>query len=563
MKTLAFALGFLLASTTFGELAIKLLNPTAQWEVAEFEVAGAPAFSNVFAPEPVTAVFTAPSGAKVKVAAFWNQEFSSKLEGSSEKLASQGEPGWRVRYTPAEPGQHAVEVSGARSTFAARPARRDNPFSGPVRIAANNRYFETNGSPLVLNGKNVCWHGSRGTFDYRDWFPAMRKAGENYARLWMAPWAFGIETDPNTLNKYRLDRAWQLDEVCDLALQNGIYLMLCFEYHGMYQTKPDFWGANNNWKINPYNAENGGPCGAPNDFFTNKKAKALYKMRLSYLIARYGAYPNLLCWQFFNEIDNVYNLLKGPDVANWHREMGAWLRENDPFGRLVTTSLTGSSDRAEIWSLPQMDFAMFHSYGLEQPAAKLPGILEGMRARYKKPVMLGEYGIDFRGFKREADPHFRGLRQGIWAGLLGGSVGTGMSWWWESLHAHHAYTNYAAVAEFLSKTKLGRGEWNPIQFGKSDRIVAAGLMGGSEAVLYVLNSAVSYPENVTATNVPAVEGESVILKSCPEGRFAAEWIDAATGKRLCTTSASSTGQDLVLPLPSFSEDIAAVLRRER
>jgi len=59
----------------------------------------------------------------------------------------------------------------------------------------------------------------------------------------------------------------------------------------------------------------------------------------------------------FNEIDNVFNTnLNGDDVVVWHREMGQWLHAHDPYGHLVTTSLTGGSERPEIWSLPEMDF---------------------------------------------------------------------------------------------------------------------------------------------------------------------------------------------------------------
>ena len=44
------------------------------------------------------------------------------------------------------------------------------------------------------------------------------------------------------------------------AERRGIYVMLCLDYHGMFEVKPDYWGGNNFWPRHPYNAANGGPC---------------------------------------------------------------------------------------------------------------------------------------------------------------------------------------------------------------------------------------------------------------------------------------------------------------
>src|SRR5262249_54867981 len=145
--------------------------------------------------------------------------------------------------------------------------------------------------------------------------------------------------------------------------ERGIYILLVLDYHGMFATQADSFGGNNYWPANPYNTANGGPCATPDAFFTSTNAEHVYEKRLRYLVARYGYRENLLAWEFFNEIDNDYSFLNGTDVAAWHGLMGTWLHTNDVFGHLETTSLTGSSDRPEIWSLPQMDYANYHSYG--------------------------------------------------------------------------------------------------------------------------------------------------------------------------------------------------------
>ncbi|RPI91559.1 MAG: DUF5060 domain-containing protein, partial [Chloroflexi bacterium] len=320
-----------------GAPQVTLLNTAELWQRADFRVANVPSAANVYDPEVirVDAVFTMPSARTLTVPAFWYQGYQRSLSGNNESLSATGSPEWRVRFTPPETGSYSVAVtirtngqlyaSSAPATFSvasnAPPSR-----SGYARIAPGGQYFETgDGQALRLIGENVCWHGGRGTYDYDAWFPAMQGAGENFARLWMWPFAFGIEAEANSLTRYNQSRAWQLDYVLRLAEQRGIYILLCLEYNGMFEVEHDAWNGNNYWPRNPYNITNGGPCLNQNGFFTNTTAQTIYQKRLRYLVARYGYSPNLLAWEFFNEIDNVYRYLNANDVAQWHGVMGGWL----------------------------------------------------------------------------------------------------------------------------------------------------------------------------------------------------------------------------------------------
>lgn len=451
------------------------------WQRAEFRVDHAPTAANNFDPDLIRldATFTPPSGRSLTVPAFWHQEFTRALQEGAEMLTPAGPPQWRVRFTPAEPGDYTLSLSiqingvvtGAPvvthfNVAAATPGARH----GWVRVAPDRRYFETSDSrPLRLIGENVCWseESGSGTFDYDRWFGAMRQAGENYARLWLAPWFMGLEHQPGRLNRYDLPGAWQLDYIFRLAEQSGIYLMLCFDHHGMYQVNNPNWGGSNNfWKTNPYNEQLGGPCANPNDFFTSARAWAIYQKRLRYLIGRYGYSPNLLAWQFFNEIDNayVYGPLKGDDVLAWHREMGRWLRTHDPYHHLVTTSLTGGSVRPEFWTLPELDFSMYHSYSDAAPARLVSTLAQTFVQQHGKPAMIGEFGSSAANWNSTADPHLRGFRQGLWGGALGGSVGTSMSWWWQDLYAENVHPLYAAMNGILRSAGWHEGTWTPVEF---------------------------------------------------------------------------------------------------
>lgn len=447
------------------------------WQRAEFRVDHAPVATNCFDPDLIRldATFTPPSGRSLTVPAFWYLDFSRALTNGAEVLTPVGSPHWRIRFTPTEPGDYTLSLNIQTNGVAAGkpvvmhfsvPSVTPSGQHGYVRIAPDKRYFETtDGRPLRLVGANVCWGENQGTFNYDAWFGAMRNTGENFARLWMAPWFMGLEHMPGRLNNYDLRSAWQLDYIFDLADQSGIYLLLCFDHHGMFQANNRNWGGSNNfWNTNAYNQINGGPCEKPNDFFTNARAKTIYEKRLRYLIGRYSYSPRLLAWQFFNEIDNVFGPLNGDDVVAWHREMGQWLHAHDPYGHLVTTSLTGGSERPEIWSLPEMDFSVYHSYNESAPGKGMATLARSFVKDYGKPMMIGEFGVDSRSWNIASDPYLRGFRQAVWSGALGGSVGTAMLWWWQDIHKDDVYPLFAAMNGILRSAGWQSGIWIPADF---------------------------------------------------------------------------------------------------
>ncbi len=214
------------------------------------------------------ATFTLPSGKTTTVPAFWHQAYTRALSGGYESDTASGAAGWRLRFTPPEAGAYGLAITirtngqlfGGPVMTNFNAAAGTGARAGYVGIAESKQYFQTgDGQALRLVGENVGWPDGPGTYNYDTWFPHMQSAGENFARIWMCPWAFGIETTPGSLKKYDLQPAWQLDYVFQVAEQRGIYLLLCLDYHGMYVSTTDpQWGGNNYWPQNPYCVTNGG-----------------------------------------------------------------------------------------------------------------------------------------------------------------------------------------------------------------------------------------------------------------------------------------------------------------
>ena len=455
------------------------LTSARLWQRLEFSINNAPPAANPFDPDLIRldATFTLPSGKTMAVPAFWYQAYQRALVSGYEYLTPTGAPEWRLRFTPPEPGNYLLSLTirtngqlygSATVTNFNVPAAVPPPGSGYVRVAPSQQYFETgDGRALRLIGENVSWYLGPGTYNYDAWFAALHGAGENFARVHATPWAFGIETDTNSLVHYRLDRAWQFDYVLQLAEQMDLYLMFCIEFHLMLQPVSDYWGNDNYWQTNPYNATNGGPCVNQNAFFTNAIARATFQKRLRYLIARYGYSPRLLAWQFWSEVDNEYTWVNAADVAAWHGLMGGWMHTNDPFEHLVSTSLTGGSDRSEIWTLPQLDFACYHCYSEPFPAARLNSLAQSFQQRYHKPLIIDEFGTSWMSWNHTNDLYLRGFRQGLWGGALGGSAGAAISFWWEEIDAENDYSVFTALGKVLNRTGWGSGVWTNIYFQTS------------------------------------------------------------------------------------------------
>ena len=338
--------------------------------------------------------------------------------------------------------------------------------------------------------------------------------------------------------------------------------MLCFDYHGMFEVEPDFWKSNNYWPRHPYNAVNGGPCANQDEFFTHVEARALYQKRLRYMVARWSAFPNVLAWEFFNEIDNVYKYLKHEHVIDWHRDMGAYLRSIDPYRHLITSSFTGGSERPDLFALPQMEFAQYHSYNEEHPAEMTAQRTSKFWERYNKPFFVSEYGTDWKGWKPDTDPHLRALHQAIWSAAFTGAAGTGMTWWWESIHSQDLYRHWSALAKFIEGTAIAAADMRPVPTtSKNSKVKSWAVATPREALVWVVDPSMNWPDGAMIENPDPVKDAEVSIEGLEAGEYSVEWWHTLEGRRLLSSEAHVEAGQLALVVPEFSVDVAARVRR--
>lgn len=542
-------------------------------------------FANPFDPDEirVDGEFAAPDGSTLVMPGFATREFRRELVGGFEHRRATSDLHWRVRVTPTQPGTWSwrwvvTTPAGVAETpwqtfevAEAAPDRHGFLRTSPL----DPRYLRhDDGTPWIGIGENVCWYDGRGTFAYDDWIPKLAAQGVNFIRLWMPSWAFGLEwirRNPDgslassSLGDYtdRLDRAWQLDHVMELAERHGIAVMLSIQNHGAFSLT-----SNSEWADSPYNAANGGPVATPAAFLTDPAARALFQRRLRYLVARWGYATNLQAWELWNEADLVAS---GAAMNAWHAEMADELRALDPHDHLISTSRASANAGAAYWSLPQIDFTQVHLYSFPLPY-DLPSVVEPLlrqhRNAHAKPTLLGEYGVDYRGPAEtiENDPEGVGFHQGLWIGILAGGFGTGMSWWWDNVvDPEDLYFHFGPVARFAEGVAFDAEGFAPVRpaVGAPDRNLAAYALRGTTTVLaWVQNVDHQWLlDPLPGPDPSPVEDATLALTDLADGAWTARWIDTYTGKDVAVEAVTVTGGAATLAVPTFAKDVALRLER--
>ena len=432
-------------------------------------------YSNPFDPEDIAldGHFVTPSGKEEVVPGFlWWGYKRSRVNGV-EHLVADGRAGWRIRYCPREPGTHRYWVTlrdgaehrrSAEGTFTCTAS----DYPGMVRISPDNPlYFEyDNRQPYFAIGENVCWPGKGGTYDYDMYWKNLADHGANYARLWIGPFdCFTLERKANGpedqagLGRIDLAGAWRIDYVLDLAERRGIRVMFCIDSFNSLRIRPSY----PRWAENPYNAANGGPLQKPREFFTNPEAKALFKRRLRYIVARWGWQPTVLSWEFWNEVNIIETYISKDSVA-WHREMARYVRGIDPFRHLITTSWAGVGGDPAVDALPEMEYIQSHQYGARDCAAFMGRICREKAARFGKPHYFGEFGTGTRAEGTHEDTEGIHLHNGLWSGLLNHAAGTGMLWWWDNyVQPRNLYFQFDGISRFAKGIPLNTRSFKPVE----------------------------------------------------------------------------------------------------
>ena len=359
-------------------------------------------------------------------------------------------------------------------------------------------------------------------------------AGTNYIKIefnWSQPDAahlagitIGYNKPTDILNAPGLGRYYQktaerLDEILNICKEKGLYVMLTHDYHGIFKPKLDSWGSNDEWRRNPYNAVNGGPCKTPQEFFTNPEAKRIYQNRLRYMVARWGYSPNLAVWEFWNEIDNVMTGQEVPaqDIVNWHQEMADYLKQIDPYHHIVSTSVTYRKIPG-LWEIKNLDITQHHNYG---PTENMRESILEYTGTFNKPDVVGEFSLGWKGPGKDfpVELYEGEFHRGLWRGLFSPTPIIPMTWWWQWHFEQNHYYHFKPVADFvtLMLTNKVKSINDIVVRCEDQKVETRGLESDDHYYIWIYNK-----------NKESLNHLNLTISAIPDGKFLLQIFDTWT-----------------------------------
>ncbi|MGQ9733194.1 MAG: hypothetical protein ACUVX8_18205, partial [Candidatus Zipacnadales bacterium] len=445
------------------------------------------------------------------------------------------------------------------------------------------RYFEfENGEFFFPQGINMRDGGNRGdrqqgTYAFDESFPAFNRAGLSFVRTWMCAWWAGIEWSDkydsryDNLGRYCMLNAWRLDHALELAEQNDLFVELTLNSHG--QLRRDKFDAE--WEYNPYSAANGGPCATPTLVWSNPIAKEMFRRRYRYIVARWGYSSHIMAWDLWNEIDLIdgYPQLL-PEVAQWHTEMSAYLRELDPWDHLITTHycLHFSWDAGQsLWNVPNIDYIQADAYWPSKHIADDMSRGYGLRAAIAKPYIVVEYGPQTAGIGNLTPAQIEACyRIGLWGSVVM-PMASPAQFWYNDIWMREGYAKHnAALAKFLAgEDHRGRGwTWinhDPKQNPHAPQTTAPNLyvqaMKSAQATWFYVFDLERMNAGDIARELSPISGAALYLQGLPDGQYAAEFWEPYTGEIIANASVLVANGAANIPLPDFVQDLACKMRR--
>jgi hypothetical protein len=458
------------------------------------------------------------------------------------KADQNGNAVWEARFAPRKEGNYTYSVTVDEKGA----IRKSDGFTLQSRPTAGNGFMHVDTGASALYGfrfdsgrlwrgigENVAWEP--GGYSYAKVLPRLAGLGCNMIRIWHCPWHMPIEWNSAPVT-YNRGNSEYMDQLVSLAEKNGIYMMVMMN---------DYREFSEQFGSSPYNRSKGGWCGSAKEFFTNAGAKAAYKKKIRYYVARWGYSPNIQSWEFFNEIDNAI-ASTGIDpnaLTQWHDEMSAEFHRVDPYGHPVTSSVSWVMEN--MWSAKGIDFTQTHLYGPSNKISKLPAETKRYVDAFKKPYVCGEFSRRWEAANTEPSANYRtDLHYGMWLGMVQSTPIAPMTWWWDShfnwgddfvFKSAAGFSNdIVAKTDVRTLTRLDATATGNQQVG--------GVKTGNHGYVWVSN----YAGGSAANNV------TVTVTGLPAGsnRYSVEWYDTWNGG--FTAAANITSQNGALTLNAGS-----------
>lgn len=475
-----------------------------QYVMAEWDIDVIATFENPYLQEEIVVnmLLTSPSGKTLVLPCYY------------ESISKNNKSLWKARFLPQENGRYSYRFElkkdgkiygSAANLFSAKPSDK----KGIMHKNDLWTFKFDNGLLYRGLGENICWESRDNDdskffkelhedkkYNYEQMLPKLANNGGDYYRTWICSWNLPLDWKGDFNNSryknsdeyFNPSAVQKLDRLVNLSDSLGLYTMLTLGAGSLD-------GGNGRFPVSAA------------DFFINPKAKAQYKNRLRFIVARWGYSPSIGAWEFFNEIDNIQfrnkdNPIEAAHIVQWHAEMSAYLSELDPYKHLITTSIS-HRDLEGLNSLKHIDFNQKHIYKNNRA---LPTTIVKYSEDFKKPYVIGEYGYEydwqknFNDFAAEMDSDFK---RGLWYGLFSPTPVLPLSWWWEYFDNRGTDKYLSNVRKVLDEMMLsGHGSFKSIKVStQTPEVEVYAVKCGAKTFVYVYNAS-----NVNTKPIIVIDG---------------------------------------------------------
>lgn len=476
-------------------------------------------YSNPYDPQVISAyaTFYSPDGHIYRADAFYFEDYVFGWENRYEIVTnSLQHVGWRIRFTPNQIGTWRFTITGTDANgtstipnngglktyvFTCNAVTNADGFISKANSKFLKREVVKNGQRQFQSffpiGPNVAWYECESYYDYstpygkyyyKKYIDSL-SGNANYMRVFLNRYQYLSLYGPeytqfdqqghpvvyfdSTINQK--DSA-ELDYIIEYAAQHGVAIMPSVFSCGDYTegTIGDHKPADSSiWSNNPFHTilNLDEPC----KFFGDDNAKRITKNLIRYIVSRWGYATNIMCWELWNEVSNVFPMCDDnsgdlqDSVLSWHNEMAAYIRSCDPYQHCVSTSMGrlkatyDSSHTNYNYDLyldlyNNLDIVQQHVYkNIRNAESRMQisnvlydTITKAHNDFLSKPFFIGEFG-----FSQGADVHEEkdscgiNLHNSLWSSLFSTAIGPGSFWWWGYLnHCRLFHNRYSPLLTF-------------------------------------------------------------------------------------------------------------------
>lgn len=487
--------------------------------------------------------------------------------------------------TPGTDGPHVISALVTTTAGAVVPSTpvhvtvQGDLYGSNARVADDGRAFVMpNGKTTVLIGENdgTMWPGCWDLWQNNNlaatevYVRNLAASGVNCMRIMLEDGGSAAGYIENPLGNF--------NNTNDINFWDR-FLPMCSKYGMTVLLTPwdTFW-MNQNWNTNPYNSANGGPCVARRDFIVSPVARAAQKVRLKYMIDRWGNSSAILAYDLLNEFDIWWDASDTERKA-WIDDMAQYVQdyEYQKWGHrhMVTVSTANAQPGGVIGDVqyrhPRFEFSNTHQYyggtvnnpqNIIDPIFSVNGGVKYSLAYIQdgRPYFDSESGpID----KWIADETFDNqyYHHMAWAHFASGGCGIGMRWPYRNPHyltpgMHATQKAVSLVAKDI--------DWATFDVANADSRVSSNhpeliLMASADTQ----HAVIWLTEDVRQAAAHAITGATLTFTGLAPGRYSVSCWDPNTGALLKQLGIVAVNGGVTVTLPTINLDMAITIRLPR